>query len=101
LGVDWVRRAEAAADFGEHGEFTRPHLPPVAPMQTLATGEILRVAAMVLSARALVLVFGLCGFAIALIAAIHESREVLWVFVAWNVLTVIPAIALEMRRREE
>jgi len=75
--------------------------PPAPPTQTLATGEILRVAAMVLSARALVLVFGLCGFAIALIAAIHESREVLWVFVAWNVLTVIPAIALEMRRREE
>lgn len=68
---------------------------PVAS-QPLATGEILRVAAMVLSARALVLVFGLCAFVIAMVAVIHESRAALYVLVAWALLTVIPAITLEI-----
>lgn len=71
---------------------------PDAPVasQPLATGEILRVAAMVLSARALVLVFGLCAFVIAMVAVIHESRAALYVLVAWALLTVIPAITLEI-----
>jgi hypothetical protein len=77
----------------------------VAPTQSLATGEILRVAAMVLSARALVLTFGLCAFVIALVAVVHESRAALYVLVAWSLLTVIPAITLEiltvLRRPED
>jgi hypothetical protein len=86
--------------------FEQVERPPlVASPPTLATGEILRVAAMVLSARALVLVFGLCAFVIALVAVVHESREALYVLVAWALLTVIPAITLEivtvLRRREE
>ena len=64
--------------------------------------DVFRTLGYVLSARALVLVFGLCGFAIAFVGALRESREVLFVFIAWNLLSVIPAIILEIvgRRRE-
>ncbi len=73
--------------------------PPRGP--AVDTVEIFRVLAMVLSARALVLAFGSGAFVIALIAALRESREVLWVFVAWCLLTVIPAVVLEMRRKDD
>lgn len=92
--VDYARLAQANAAPAPWGE-------PREPLASapFATAEILRVAALVLSARALVLVFGLCGFVIALVAALHESREVLAVLVAWCMLTVVPAIVLELRRR--
>jgi hypothetical protein len=62
--------------------------------------EVFRALARILSARALILLSVLGGFVIALVAALHESREVLFVFAAWSVLTTIPLIALELFRRE-
>lgn len=78
--------------------------PPVMPPadRSAVVLEVFRAMALVLSARALILVFGLCGFAIALVGALRESREVLYAFLAWNLLTVIPLIVLDVvtRRRE-
>lgn len=75
---------------------------PAAPDRSVATLEVFQILARVLAARALVFIFGWCGFVIALIAALRESREVLFVFGAWMLLTVIPLIVLDVvtRRRE-
>ena len=82
-----------------------PVVPPPAPPRidrSVVAFEVFQALGRVLAARALIFVFGVCGFAIALVAALRESREVLFVFVAWTVLTVIPLIVLDVvtRRRE-
>lgn len=76
--------------------------PPALPRVDVVAFEVFQALGRVLAARALIFVFGVCGFAIALVAALRESREVLFVFVAWTVLTVIPLIVLDVvtRRRE-
>lgn len=76
-------------------------LPPQVDRSIVAL-EVFQTLGRVLAARALIFVFGLCGFAIAMIAALRESREVLYVFGAWTLLTVIPLIVLDVvtRRRE-
>lgn len=78
--------------------------PPALPQvdRSVVAFEVFQALGRVLAARALIFVFGVCGFAIALVAALRESREVLFVFVAWTVLTVIPLIVLDVvtRRRE-
>jgi hypothetical protein len=73
-------------------------VPPVAASvdRSPAVLDILKAIGLVLSARALVLVFGLCGFALALVGMMRDSSAVLFVFVAWNASTVIPAIVLEI-----
>ena len=81
-----------------------PVVPPPAPHvdRSVVAFEVFQALGRVLAARALIFVFGVCGFAIAFVAALRESREVLFVFVAWTVLTVIPLIVLDVvtRRRE-
>ena len=76
--------------------------PAVVVSHTTTTLGVFRALAMVLSARALLLVFGLCGFAIAFVGALRESREILFVFIAWALLAIIPVIVLDVltRRRE-
>ena len=75
---------------------------PSPPDRSAVTFEVFRALGQLLAARALIFVFGMCGFSIAFVAALRESREVLFVFVAWTMLTVIPLIALDIvtRRRE-
>lgn len=75
-----------------------PVAPPVGQVDNLAA--VIRLVSHILSARALLLLSIAGGFVIAMVASLHESREVLMVLIAWFALTLIPLVALEFRRRE-
>jgi hypothetical protein len=53
------------------------------------------------SARALLLLALLGAFVLAVIAATHETTASLYVLIAWCVLTILPIVFLEVRRRRE
>lgn len=101
-----LRLFDAAQPAQEPVQTASVAAPPPAPSpqadRSVVAFEVFRALGQLLAARALIFVFGMCGFAIAFVAALRESREVLFVFVAWTVLTVIPLIALDIvaRRRE-
>ena len=79
-----------------HADFPEP-VPPVRDERLI---EMFKTLGFVLSARALLLLAIVGGFVLAILAALHETRETLYVLVAWCLLTVGPIVALEWRRRD-
>ena len=73
---------------------------PPAPVRDERLIEMFKTLGFVLSARALLLLAIVGGFVLAILAALHETRETLYVLVAWCLLTVGPIVALEWRRRD-
>ena len=73
--------------------------PILEPQPTQALENLLRLAGLALSARALLLLAILGAFALALLAILAETIMRLYVLISYCLLVVAPIVFLEIRKR--